>query len=479
MEKDTTTDVEEEEPLPSPVPGVEMLPPDIADKRFALTLETMKNDENYLWMELSKCRITDSRIRKLFAALKDNTSMTSIDLSNNVITDEGMSFLTGALAVGMVPNLLRINLQGNPISSKGRELLAGLYHLRKQLLVEYDMVEEPSEGESDLSVADDLQENFPRSKWIGNCTEANGPEDPEAQDLFSSAQRQRACDPHLLEEQAELLMQVLQQSATKSMSPAELASNLKQLGGVLTHLLEIHREKLPEWASADQLPKGLKEVVENIKTLTLMLDLPAAPHQSQRRTEEASAGLHRIAVVNVLGQLLGAGCPAIDGLLLIQAVPSRLIALFFQYPWNSMLQAALCKCFLAVLDRPGTLVCSAILAGGTGLPTLCAKVGSECATLVMSNRPGYAGYIVKLSKTLQVLGEKDASVNELLQQSDQWVIFAGVDGLLSKLVTEQTGHLGGPKPVLARSMAPFFQNNPGSCRTDDPFLFKSNDAFNS
>lgn len=55
--------------------------------------------------------------------------------------------------------------------------------------------------------------------------------------------------------QAELLMQVLQQSATKSMSPAELASNLKQLGGVLTHLLEIHREKLPEWASADQLPK--------------------------------------------------------------------------------------------------------------------------------------------------------------------------------------------------------------------------------
>lgn len=77
-----------------------------------------------------------------------------------------------------------------------------------------------------------------------------------------------------------------------------------------------------------------------------MLDLPAAPHQSQRRTEEASAGLHRIAVVNVLGQLLGAGCPAIDGLLLIQAVPSRLIALFFQYPWNSMLQAALCKCFL-------------------------------------------------------------------------------------------------------------------------------------
>jgi Ran GTPase-activating protein (RanGAP) involved in mRNA processing and transport len=74
-------------------------------------------------------------LMQLFAALKDNTSVTSIDLSDNVITDEGMSFLTGVLAVGMAPNLIHINLRGNPISSKGRELLAGLYHLRNQLLV--------------------------------------------------------------------------------------------------------------------------------------------------------------------------------------------------------------------------------------------------------------------------------------------------------------------------------------------------------
>ena len=72
---------------------------------------------------------------QLFAALKDNTSVTSIDLSDNVITDEGMNFLTGVLAVGMAPNLIHINLRGNPISSKGRELLGGLYSLRNQLLV--------------------------------------------------------------------------------------------------------------------------------------------------------------------------------------------------------------------------------------------------------------------------------------------------------------------------------------------------------
>ena len=72
---------------------------------------------------------------QLFAALKDNTSVTSIDLSDNAITDEGMHFLTGVLAVGLAPNLIHINVRGNPISSRGRELLAGLYHLRKQLMV--------------------------------------------------------------------------------------------------------------------------------------------------------------------------------------------------------------------------------------------------------------------------------------------------------------------------------------------------------
>lgn len=66
MEKvtETVADEEEESPLPSPLPNVEMLPPETADKRYALTLEAMKGDENFLWMQLSKCRITDKRTRK-------------------------------------------------------------------------------------------------------------------------------------------------------------------------------------------------------------------------------------------------------------------------------------------------------------------------------------------------------------------------------------------------------------------------------
>jgi hypothetical protein len=261
--------------------------------------------------------------------------------------------------------------------------------------------------------------------------------------------------------QAQALVQVLQQSIANNMAPAEIAANLKLLGGILTQLLEFHRDRLPEWTSLDQLPKGLKEVVEEMRTLIVILDVTAAPHKTQRSTEEASAGLHRVAVVNVLGELLEAGCPVMDGQLLALAVPGRLIALFLQYPWNSILQGSVCKFFLAVLGRPGTPICSAALAGGTGLPSLCAKVGSECAALRMGNRSGYGGYIVKLSRTLQAVGEKEASINELLQQSEQWVAYAGTDGPLSKLLAEQAGHLGGPKPILARSMASFFQSDAG------------------
>ena len=86
--------------------------------------------------------------------------------------------------------------------------------------------------------------------------------------------------------------------------------------------------------------------MDDIKTVAAVLDLNVAPHRSQQCTDEASAGLHRVAVVNLLGQLMEAGCPAIDNQCLSQAVHGRLIALFFQYPWNSILQGSLCRFFL-------------------------------------------------------------------------------------------------------------------------------------
>jgi hypothetical protein len=66
-----------------------------------------------------------------------------------------------------------------------------------------------------------------------------------------------------------------------------------------------------------------------MKTLIFILDVTVALHQSQCRTEEASTSLHCIAMVNVLGELLEAECPIMDGQFLALDVPGRLTALFF------------------------------------------------------------------------------------------------------------------------------------------------------
>lgn len=87
-------------------------------------------------------------------------------------------------------------------------------------------------------------------------------------------------------------------------------------------------------------------VVEYIKLLTTVLNMNVPPFQFQQCIEEASAGLHRVAAVQVLAHLLEAGCKVIDSELLAQGIPAKLISLFFQFPWNSILQAALSQCFL-------------------------------------------------------------------------------------------------------------------------------------
>jgi hypothetical protein len=172
-----------------------------------MTLEAMKHDDSLLWMQLNRCRITDKRARKLFTALKDNTSVTSIDLSDNVITDEGMQFMTGVLAGGIAPNLIHVNVRGNPVSERGKELLSGLFHLRKQLKVEYDMHEICNEGEGGcLDTDDKWGEGFPRNKWMSDCTEDGRVDhqwgtDSDTVNTLLTSQHQRARNPQVLQEQ--------------------------------------------------------------------------------------------------------------------------------------------------------------------------------------------------------------------------------------------------------------------------------------
>lgn len=74
-------------------------------------------------------------VMQLFSALKENNTLTSLDLSENLMTDDSIQFLLGVLAAGSAPNLIYVDVRGNPISDKSQEILGRLHNLRKHLKV--------------------------------------------------------------------------------------------------------------------------------------------------------------------------------------------------------------------------------------------------------------------------------------------------------------------------------------------------------
>jgi hypothetical protein len=52
-------------------------------------------------------------------ALKGNESVTSLDLSNNKISDDGAINIATVLAMNGVPELIELDLRGNPFTNTG------------------------------------------------------------------------------------------------------------------------------------------------------------------------------------------------------------------------------------------------------------------------------------------------------------------------------------------------------------------------
>eukprot|EP00879_Flechtneria_rotunda_P030605 GHRR01033263.1.p1 GENE.GHRR01033263.1~~GHRR01033263.1.p1 ORF type:complete len:172 (+),score=55.98 GHRR01033263.1:164-679(+) len=60
-----------------------------SERRFKQALESAKQDDE-MFLLLADANVYDAKARKLFDALKDNSSVTSINLSGNKIGDEGV-----------------------------------------------------------------------------------------------------------------------------------------------------------------------------------------------------------------------------------------------------------------------------------------------------------------------------------------------------------------------------------------------------
>ena len=98
-----------------------------AQERYAAAMELLRgdgDDGSAAWVSLSRCGIGDKKLRKLVEILKANpqgsSSLTSIDLSHNAISDVAAAALVDALQLPAVaPCLLELSLSGNPLSAAG------------------------------------------------------------------------------------------------------------------------------------------------------------------------------------------------------------------------------------------------------------------------------------------------------------------------------------------------------------------------
>ncbi|KAL2613982.1 hypothetical protein R1flu_025674 [Riccia fluitans] len=433
-----------------------MLLPEVADKRYSTCLESMRNDSSLIWMQLNRCRITDKRARKLFSALKENNSLTSLDLSENLITDDSIQFLFGVLSGGSAPNLIYVDVRGNPITSKSQEILGRLHNLRRHLKVDFDL-NLAGEGEKQASTAyDDWSEGYPRKNVMAGTS---GSGSTWSQEDVAVSNQLKMSNPQALQEKTEFALVAIKRSCSKLNVP-ELTSSLRGIIINFSQQLYHYRGKNNDWTTKDKLPEGLAFLLDNFGVFMTVLEMNPDQVMCQRKVEEQSAGLHRIALVELLNLLLVPTSPCIESELLEKGVPARIVGLFFQFPWNSVIQGAAFRSLQGMLSKP-RLICP-LLEGSNNLASRLAKTGTDCASLPMGRRPGYTGYIVKLTVEVQALVEKDVDAKFLLDMNDDWKKYVGPGGAFRKMLAEQTGYLGGPKPAVMRSSVSSFFQSEGS-----------------
>ena len=107
------------------------------NKVFRAALHSLSsNSADALWVRLDNCMIGDDELKSLCDALRKNTHILSLDLSDNDFTDAGAHALSKCLMEGAAPDLIELLMRNNDIGEEGMEAIAELARARKVLKVD-------------------------------------------------------------------------------------------------------------------------------------------------------------------------------------------------------------------------------------------------------------------------------------------------------------------------------------------------------
>lgn len=429
-------------------PKESMTPKDISSKRYTAALESLKeNDGLVLCLQLHNCQIDDERASKLFLAMEHSDTITSVDLSYNLITDDGFCSLTQLLRGGSIPSLIFLDVRGNPISSKTHELLDGIQHVRKILKIYHDS-DTSKDGEHlsklDEEVGTERTVNLYRSKWSAACTD-NG------DNWFLSKASTCGQSAFTLKDRVQSAIEVVK--VERTLNTSRLAVLLKEISHLASQELSL---QLPNDISRQnhiEYPEGVKYLVNNFPTLISILDM----EPSQGTAVDCGAGLHRVAIVEVICIILLPCLSLVEEHIISSGVLAKLLKLLSDFPQNSILHCVVVRCLQAILSQSSTVLFWALVKDSC-LPSFLAREGTKFAGLHQGRRPSYCGQIFTLSKTLCNLEENDEGLKGFLNKNEEWKLYVSPDGPFRKMQKQQSGDLCGPKPILPRLVTNFLQN---------------------
>lgn len=429
-------------------PKESMTPKDISSKRYTAALESLKeNDGLVLCLQLHNCQIDDERASKLFLAMEHSDTITSVDLSYNLITDDGFCSLTQLLRGGSIPSLIFLDVRGNPISSKTHELLDGIQHVRKILKIYHDS-DTSKDGERlsklDEEVGTERTVNLYRSKWSAACTD-NG------DNWFLSKASTCGQSAFTLKDRVQSAIEVVK--VERTLNTSRLAVLLKEISHLASQEISL---QLPNDISRQnhiEYPEGVKYLVNNFPTLISILDM----EPSQGTAVDCGAGLHRVAIVEVICIILLPCLSLVEEHIISSGVLAKLLKLLSDFPQNSILHCVVVRCLQAILSQSSTVLFWALVKDSC-LPSFLAREGTKFAGLHQGRRPSYCGQIFTLSKTLCNLEEIDEGLKGFLNKNEEWKLYVSPDGPFRKMQKQQSGDLCGPKPVLPRLVTNFLQN---------------------
>lgn len=429
-------------------PKESMTPKDISSKRYTAALESLKeNDGLVLCLQLHNCQIDDERASKLFLAMEHSDTITSVDLSYNLITDDGFCSLTQLLRGGSIPSLIFLDVRGNPISSKTHELLDGIQHVRKILKIYHDS-DTSKDGEHlsklDEEVGTERTVNLYRSKWSAACTD-NG------DNWFLLKASTCGQSAFTLKDRVQSAIEVVK--VERTLNTSRLAVLLKEISHLASQELSLQLPNDISRKNHIEYPEGVKYLVNNFPTLISILDM----EPSQGTAVDCGAGLHRVAIVEVICIILLPCLSLVEEHIISSGVLSKLLKLFSDFPQNSILHCVVVRCLQAILSQSSTVLFWSLVKDSC-LPSFLAREGTKFAGLHQGRRPSYCGQIFTLSKTLCNLEEIDEGLKGFLNKNEEWKLYVSPDGPFRKMQKEQSGDLCGPKPVLPRLVTNFLQN---------------------